>query len=61
MFGDGYLETYDPASGKCADAGFISPARPSGMGQMPRCGRWPSAAQWWFRFAPRDMGIDFIN
>jgi hypothetical protein len=26
MFGDGYLETYDPASGKCADAGFISPA-----------------------------------
>lgn len=26
MFEDGYLETYDPVSGKCADAGFISPA-----------------------------------
>jgi hypothetical protein len=25
LFDDGYLETYDPASGKCADAGFISP------------------------------------
>ena len=26
LFGGGYLETYDPASGACADAGFISPA-----------------------------------
>jgi hypothetical protein len=25
LFENGYLETYDPASGKCADAGFISP------------------------------------
>jgi hypothetical protein len=26
LFDSGYLETYDPTSGKCADAGFISPA-----------------------------------
>jgi hypothetical protein len=26
LFEGGYLETYDPASGACADAGFISPA-----------------------------------
>jgi len=26
FFEGGYLETYDPASGACADAGFISPA-----------------------------------
>ena len=25
LFEDGYLETYDPATGACADAGFISP------------------------------------
>jgi WD40 repeat protein len=26
LFEGGYLETYDPATGTCADAGFISPA-----------------------------------
>jgi hypothetical protein len=26
LFDSGYLETYDPATGVCADAGFISPA-----------------------------------
>ena len=26
LFDRGYLETYDPATGTCADAGFISPA-----------------------------------
>jgi hypothetical protein len=26
LFEGGYLETYDPATGACADAGFISPA-----------------------------------
>jgi len=26
LFEGGYLQTYDPASGACADAGFISPA-----------------------------------
>jgi hypothetical protein len=26
LFENGYLETYDPATGRCADAGFISPA-----------------------------------
>ena len=26
LFDNGYLETYDPTSGKCEDAGFVSPA-----------------------------------